>query len=722
MARVSKLIIHLPGRKSKKDSCSGVAGHSKLFYEIPKPSLNSGSKANRLLGLPDLGYRQSTYEEEQCVGSMYSKRGTAGTIVSSVSVHPTRNPDESGHYSAEKQERKLLKQSAEVLQAQPSSCSYRKRFVDASSNWASSTDATSSCLEHSDSSSTLRSYGESLTILLSRTQPTLSSSPRDTTLPKGCYRKCSPLRPNINSGMSTNLITQSVDSLDGTDYTQVKPSSPYLDSSLLFPRSYSSNCLLSSPRRGIDSPVASSITPDGHQSTASSRRNWFGLKAKKQNQSRSGALETARLGSDVTHQLQLSSIIATRRPKDKVQHWFDALEEEDCLMPTRQIDYSEHPRYQAPNPSNVADLSDVDKEGCTLMDHNRHLSTYARISSFQQGMIPTQLERLPPRYRLHPSDVGRTRSSSTEQHLNTRQSRESIFMNTDLQQQSVLALSVTEDDSENEVAPTVDASRRRIRRSVDDFASSDVSLHSAQQVAFSRSGPIATKKARIISRPNLHPDQAFVEHVSSLSVQNQSLEKSDFPVSEQHGGFSLETSRPDLKYEANPANTHFSLPQPYGPILQCRDADELQVTGEAGRMVAVTEDEVHLLEAMRLEGSSKRPKALENYSIFPSRKSGNGIILGRNAEDPDLRTSVAQTDMSNFPSPPSLASAKIYGHSFRASSTNPLSPNRVAASSSSLETFICITDHVNKTRLSPSVQFDPPLPSPSISMASIMSP
>ncbi|KAI4136002.1 MAG: hypothetical protein LQ347_000179 [Umbilicaria vellea] len=553
-----KLMFHLPGRKSKKDSCSGAADHSNLFYEIPKPSLNSGSKANRLLGLPDLGCRQSTHAEEQCVGSTYAERGTASIIVSSLSVPPIRKSDENGHYSSEKQERKLLEQSAQALQAQPSSSSYREPFVDASSNWDSLTDATS-----------------------------------------------------------------------------------------------------------IDSPVASSITPDGHQSTLPSRRSWFGLKAKKQNQFRSGAFESTRLGSYATHQLQLSSIIPARRPKDKVQHWFDALEEEDSLMPTRQIDYSEHRYSQAPNPSNVArstpaaDLCDFDKEGCNPMDHNRHLSTYARISSFQHGMIPTQLEPLPPRYGLHPSEFRRTQSSSTEQDLDSRQSRESIFMNINLQKQSVLALSVTEDDSENEVAPTADASRRRIRRSIDDFASGSVSLHSAQQVAFSRSGPIATKKARMISRPIPCPDQALVEDTSSLRVQNQLLEKSDFLVSEHNEGFSLERSRPGLEYEANPANTHSLLPRPYGLILQCRDADELQVTGEAGRMIAAIEDKVQLLDAMQLEGGSKRPKALENYSIFPSRMSGNGLILGRNAEDPDPRTSVAQTGMSNFPSPPLLAFAKI---------------------------------------------------------------
>lgn len=660
-----KLMFHLPGRKSKKDSCSGAADHSNLFYEIPKPSLNSGSKANRLLGLPDLGCRQSTHAEEQCVGSTYAERGTASIIVSSLSVPPIRKSDENGHYSSEKQERKLLEQSAQALQAQPSSSSYREPFVDASSNWDSLTDATSSRLEHSDSSTTLRSCDESLSILLSKTQPILSSPPRDTTLSKGYYRTCFPLRLDNNSGACTNPITHSMNSLDGTDYTQLKPSSPSLNSSLLFPKSYSSNCLLSSPRRGIDSPVASSITPDGHQSTLPSRRSWFGLKAKKQNQFRSGAFESTRLGSYATHQLQLSSIIPARRPKDKVQHWFDALEEEDSLMPTRQIDYSEHRYSQAPNPSNVArstpaaDLCDFDKEGCNPMDHNRHLSTYARISSFQHGMIPTQLEPLPPRYGLHPSEFRRTQSSSTEQDLDSRQSRESIFMNINLQKQSVLALSVTEDDSENEVAPTADASRRRIRRSIDDFASGSVSLHSAQQVAFSRSGPIATKKARMISRPIPCPDQALVEDTSSLRVQNQLLEKSDFLVSEHNEGFSLERSRPGLEYEANPANTHSLLPRPYGLILQCRDADELQVTGEAGRMIAAIEDKVQLLDAMQLEGGSKRPKALENYSIFPSRMSGNGLILGRNAEDPDPRTSVAQTGMSNFPSPPLLAFAKI---------------------------------------------------------------
>lgn len=724
MVRACKLTLPLAGRKSKKEACSGAADQEKLFYEIPKPTLNSGRKAHKLLGLPDLGYHHRTQKEEQSVGSLHTKQGVTSVVVSGVSVEPSGNKNEGDHRSANKQKRKEMQQPAGVFQAQPSP-PLPKRFMDVSSDWDSLTDATSSHLQHSGSSSTLRSYDDSLKIPLSVPQQTSLSPNRDKTLPKD-YSPTSSSPSLDKSGEYTNLTTQSRDGLDRNEGTYLERNPPYLDLSVLFPKSYTSNGLLSSPHNGRGTPISLSIRPDGHRPTPSPRRKWFGLKNTKRKKSRSGAFGTAQLNSDVIRQLQLSSIIAVGRPKDKVQNWFDGLEEEDCVVPARRTNSSEHQFHQAQAPSNVArsspvpDLSDVGKEDYYLLDRTRHLSICARISSFQQGSIPMQLERLPTHYELHGLEVQSIPSNSTQRNLNARQSCESIFLNNNLQKQSVLALSSLEDDSENEVEPTAEALRRCRRGSVDETVSSGISLHSAQQVAYSQSGPIVTQRARMISQPNRVPDQAIAKNESCLGVLGRSQAKSKFSVSKHQEGSNQGTSCLDLENKIASVDTRSSSPQCYRAILQNRNQDKLQVTGQPRRMIAVTEDEVHQLEAMRLTGT--KSKAPDSYSMFPLGKAENGDILGRNAANPDPHTSVYQAEMSNFPSPPSLASTKIYGRSLRTNSTHSLSPNKVVASSSSVDTFIYFTDHVTKPRLSPSVQFDPPLPSPSISMASIMSP
>ncbi len=594
--------------------------------------------------------------------------------------------------------------------------------MDTSSNWDSSTDAMSSSLQHSGSSSTLRSYDDLLRIRLSLPQQTSSSSARDLTLHEGYSPTLSPLDLD-KFGEYTKTTTQSRDRLDRKDYTHLGRSSPHLDQSVLSSNSYSSNGLLSSPHGGMESPFSLSTPTDSHQSTPSSGRKWFGLKIKKRKVFRSGAFETARLDSDVIDQLQLSSIIAVRRPKDKVQNWFDGLEEEECVVPDQRNDSSDYRLHQAPNPSNVVRftaapvLGDIDKEDYYLMNRNRHNSTCARISSFEQDSISMQIERFSTHHGLQASEVRSTRSNSTQQSLDPRQNCESIFLKNNLHKQSVLALSLSEDDSENEEERTAGAPRGRIRESVDEPASSDVSLHSAQQVAYSRSGPIATKKARIISTPD---PRTTARDGNCLSVLDQPLARSKSSVSKYHRGSNQGATHLDLEHNTTSGDNHSSSPQSLWPILQSRDDDRLLSTGQSRRMIAVTEDEAHLLEAMRLKGTSAKSKAPNSYSIFPPGKSENGVILGRNAADPDPHPSFHRADMSNFPSPPSLASTKIYTRSFRANPTNSVSLNRVVASSSSLETFICLTDHVAKPRLSPNIQFDPPLPSPSISMASIL--
>ncbi|KAA6414770.1 MAG: hypothetical protein FRX48_01520 [Lasallia pustulata] len=675
------------GRKAEKGICSGAADHPTLFYEIPKPSLNSGSKAYRLLGLSDLWYRHPTPKEEQSMGSMLRQQGITSVTGPDVSVELSRNENEGDNLSANKQEMQKPQQPAEVLPARLSSPPSKNVFFDTSPNWDGSTDATSSRLQHSGSSSTLRSHGDTLTIppLVPQHSPSLSA--RELALPKGSSTAFSSLGLN-ESWEYTKTDTHPRDSLARNDYADLKRNSPYLDVSALDPKPHSSNGLLSSPHRRIDSPFSTSISSDGRQYTPSSKRSWFGLRNIKRKKFRSRAFETGRLDSGVIHQLQRSSIITISGAKDKVQNWFDGLEEEDCMRSAQRTDDSEYQFHQALEPSNLGrstptpDPSDVDKQKYYPMDRSRHFSICARILSFQQGSFSAQFDRPPTHHGLQSLEIESTRCHLTQQNPDSGQICESLFLNNNLQKQSILALSSSEDDSEDEVEPTVDSPRRCIRGSVDEPASSDVSLHSAQQVAYSRSGPIVTKKGRMLSRPNPHPDHAIARDGNRLSVQDQPPASSKSSISNHHRDSSQRTSHLELGNDITLSNPDCSSPQPVWPIEY-----RLPVTCQPRRMVAVTDDEAHLLEAMRLGETSTTPKAPERYSIFPVAKSKNGVILRPNNVDTDPHTSFHQAGLSTFPSPPSLASTKITRRSLRANSTKILAPPRVVASSSSLETF-----------------------------------
>lgn len=720
MARASKLTFPLPGRKSRKDTRSRAADHSILPYETPKPSFNSGSKAQRLLGLPDLGYCHPTQNEEQSVASLHTKQGITSVIVSDVSVESSRTKHENDHRSGNKQKTTGMQQPIGERQARSSSPLPRTRFLDTSSNRDSTTDATSSTLQHSGSSSTLRSYDDLLKTSLSVSQQT-SSPP--TRLPKCCSPTSSPLGRDM-LGKYTKAKKQSKDRKNNT---QTENNSSYLRPSVFAPKSYGSKGQMSSPPKGMDSPFSLLTPPGSRQPAAASRRKWFDLNITKRKVCRSRSSESTRLESDVIHQRQLSSIIAVRTPKDKVQHWFDGLEEEGCVVSDQRTDSSEY-QLQAPNPSSVIrpipalSLIDIDKEDYYLVDRDLYFSICTRVSSFQQGSDPEQFERSPSHDELQASEVRSTSSNSTQQNGGPRRSYERLFWNNNLQKQSVLELSLSEYGGDREEKQIADAPSRCIRGSVDEPTDSDVSLHSAQQVTYSRSRPNVTEKAPMISRLNHHPDHALARDENHLSVLEQALVRSKSSLSKRHGGPKQGISHLDLESNTTSSDTHSSSPQTYWPTLQSRNEEKLLVAGQPRRVIAVTEDEVHQLEALRLKSTSTRSKASGSYSIFPPDNAENRIVRGWNTADSDPHKSVHGADMSNFPSPPSLASTKIYGRSLRANSTTSISPNKLLASSSSLETFIYITDYGAKPRLSPSVQFDPPLPSPSISMASIMTP
>ena len=729
MARTSKLAFPIPRRNSKKDVCSGTDEASLVFYDSPRPTLNNGSKVQKLLGLPASEYQRSRQNEEKNARSLHTKTSFISVAVSGVSVESATSKVEGGHHPVREQKMKGMQRPARELQTRPSSPLLERRLIDASSNWDSSTDVTSSRLQNSGSSSTLRSYYDPLKIPLSISQQTSASSARDMALRKGYPSISSTLNHNLSEDYPT-MTRQPGDHRAKNDHMYSKEEPPQLDLSILFPKPFISNGPLLSPHRVMDSPSTLSTISDGPQSTSPSRRKWFGLKSKRSKELRSGAFHTARPDSVMARRVQLASIVPPSRPKEGMQNWFDGLEEEDCTLSVQQAEPSEGLPRQAPQPSDpnrstpAPDLNHGGNQNL-FRDPNRHLSTCARILRFQQSSFPTQLERLPIHQGSQSSEVRSTRSNSIKRSQRSMKSRESLFSNANLQKQSILALSSSEDESEFEAELPIEASRQHIRESVAEAVISDVSIHSAEQVAFSRSGPVVTKKALLVSKSNPLPDPAISGDDTCPNVVSQPLSSSEASLGKDHGGSKLGTIQLDSEHDKVSGDTNVSLHQLQWPVSPSGDRPKPHVTGQRRRMMAVTEEEERLLEAIRLKATSTRSKnSVVCYSTTPEVEPKDGSVPWPKTADADPRTSIYEADMSSFPSPPSLASTKIYGRSFRADSTNSLSHNRAVASPDSLDTIICLTDHVSKPPLSPSIKFSPPdiLPSPTISLPSVITP
>ena len=700
-----------------------------VFYDSPRPTLNNGSKVQKLLGLPASEYQRSRQNEETNARSLHTKTDFISVAVSGVSVESATSKVEGGHHPVCEQEMKGTQQPPRELQTRPSSPLLERRLIDTSSNWDSSTDVTSSRLQHSGSSSTLRSYYDPLKIPLSISQQTSASSARDMALRKGYPSISSTVNHKLSADYPT-MTREPGDHRARNDHMYSKGEPPQLDLSILFPEPFTSNGPLLSPHRVMDSLSTLSTISDEPRSRSPSRRKWFGLKSKRLKELRSGAFHTTRPDSDMARRVQLASMVPARRPKEGMQNWLDGLEEGDCTTSVQQAEPSEGLPRQALQPSNpnrstpAPDLNHGGKENL-FRDPNRHLSICARILRFQQSSFPTQFERFPIHQGSQSSVVRSTRSNSIKRSQRSMKCRESLFSNTNLQKQSILALSSSEDESEFEVEWPIETSRRHIRESVVGGVISDVSIHSAEQLAFSRSGPVVTKQALLLSKSSPLPDPAVSGDDTCPNVVSQPLSSSEASLRKDHGGSKLETIHLDSEHDKVSGDANVSLHQLQWPVSPSEDRPKPQVAGQRRRMMAVTEEEERLLEAIRLKATSTRSKdSVVCYSTTPEVEPKVDFVQWPKTADADPPTSNYEAEMSSFPSPPSMASTKTYGRSFRADSTNSLSHNRAVASPDSLDTIICLTDHVSKPPLSSSIKFSPPdiLPSPTISLPSVITP
>ncbi|MCJ1233566.1 hypothetical protein MMC14_001524 [Varicellaria rhodocarpa] len=480
---------------------------------------------------------------------------------------------------------------------------------------------TDSVLQNSESCSTLQSYYDPVMSPLLVSQQTSASSSRDMALRKGCPRiSCAP-----------SQVISSISHLDATNdqgdtflpHLGAKRRPPKLDLSSLIPRPHSSKGPLFSPERVIQSPSTLSAASDGQRTPASACRRWFSRRGDRLNGS----------PNSINRLQQEIPIVRNHVPvfpdslKNRNLHVHNAMTGEETNVNlisttnTQSLDiqtgcYPETPTsHDSLRPSTSSSIRTLTSQ----------LSLNVGVSSGASQQI-----------LIHQENEHNEMSTGDASH-----SIGSPMFYSDLHTQSVLALSSSEDESDDDLnVRKTFQHRSRGETQVFSICESD---QSGSSVYSSTSQYVHEDHKHAKLRSSSLPSWTERLALSIVAKGPHELESnsgSTCPRTEDPGNIQLK--------ELSPADTS---------IYQKGIAPE-----RMNRFMAVTREEEKLLEAMREKRASMRHTVFlgGNNDVVGRWTQNNSLTRPKTADASKRSSRYLKAAIPSFPAPPATLKYKSY--------------------------------------------------------------
>ncbi|MCJ1339904.1 hypothetical protein MMC09_005196 [Bachmanniomyces sp. S44760] len=442
-------------------------------------------------------------------------------------------------------------------------------------------------LKDNSSSLDVKRYYDSSRSPLAISQQTSASSARDLALRKG---KLPILKQSYTDSYGETTGTHARPTGMTQDHLTADSRSSslqQLESSKLFPPTNIKNGPPLSPGGGAQSPSTTSFASEAvsfpSPPISPSRRNWLGWRSKRSKQ-------PSKQAHTETHKVAISPPVV-QEPDVMKEAWYDDHEGDNTVRT---------PRLRSPSPA--------------LQEGVRPVTASSHPRSKMRDSVNPGSERLQP----PTTDWKRRSVLSTPSHesKSSEYSSGSLFSNTDLHKQSVLALSSSDDESEPEREP---AKTHRIRRSVVQNDTGEEAVVSFASTATA---------ARPLSIPNVRNRQTS----SNAPRTPTPTQSSKIGLAETTQETTPPTDRSKSRLTPSPSSRRPS------------------------RLMAVTKEEEKLLEAMRLKRASMRRSDSSQASPNASERAGlmtpQPTIRRPKTADADKRSSFFETDTTDFPVPP----------------------------------------------------------------------
>ena len=607
MARTFKFSFPLPRRKSSSDKQTTPQTQRTYSDETNDfPLTSPGAKADEILGTTSPTTTGLEEKPPWIKSDRLPRRPSFMSVTISVAGSDSvRGEDEVRSRTSTPGDN--AQSRPPLPRNQPSSPLLGHSFAAAAEDRKSGSIMSSPQARYSPSSSSLHSYYDPAKSPLAISQQTSASSARDMALRKGLPTVSSPLARDESRQTSPVKVDSGINQ-ECSERAKGKP--PHIDLSTLFPKPRLTDPAIHSPHLITKTPSQMSLISSNHKST-SGRPKWFGWERKK----------TRPL--DVHDSQKLPSIpppvdemapykVHIVRPVKAAHNWFDGVEG-DVALDSFSLAPGENDtiRPQSPEPlpaSLKAGYEDLSRDW-----QNR--SRKSSLSNFSQRSVPSQrtasfrLDPNPTPFHPHHGplplnyEIRSTPSTTSRKSVLSSRDRRDTLSGIDLSNQSVLALSSSEDESEESASNEVHVRRHRIRDSIDraDKGEEPV-LSSAERVATLRPKPVVNIRTRRRSRSSGSASEV-VPPVPALPIRPTLSPRVSSMKWQEHTNIRLA-----LDQYADSGTVDFE------PPTRILHSSQHKPDSRVSRIMAVTPEEEKLLEGMRRKRASIRQDRLPEGS------------------------------------------------------------------------------------------------------------
>ena len=602
MPRTFKLSFPLPRRKSSSDKQSPQRMYSDDTDD--SPICSPGVKAEKVLGTGEHNNLDLLEQPPRRPKRLRKHPSFMSVTISDTGSDSAREPDDDPSSTRSMSGERTHVRPA-VVRNQPSSPLLGQSFSTALERWNSNSDMSSPKAQYSPSSSTSQSHYDAAKSPLLISQQTSASSTRDMALRKGCPPVSSPLaRTTVDEHFQNLMVNDPAQ--EPLDSTKRRPQ--YIDMSALLPDPNRFDPPVHSPHLFSKSPAQPSLITRTTKSLSDKTR-WLGWERKKTKQPESGLSQSFNAGSHqqakMPHNNSISNANTSAHDRfDKI----DTSPSAGVLEP--ELDPRIAPAHTFPTASRTPSKT---SRNSTLSDvqAGSRKSSFGKIS--QSGLLTQPkieysfgqtLASLPrDKVSSQPCEIRSTPSTRSQRSLLSSQSHRNTLSGMDLQNQSVLALSSSEDESEESVLSSDTVRRHHIRESID-YADrgEEAMVLRAERVKSLKPQPVVNVRSRRASRssssgvvppvPSIPTRPLLSPRVSSMKWQEHKNIRSALDA--YSNGFD-----PDWEPSATGSRTSQSS----------RSSSQRRLNGRESKMMAVTPDEERLLEGMRRKRASIRQES-----------------------------------------------------------------------------------------------------------------
>lgn len=666
MARSFRFAFPLPSRKNSEES---QKSHS---YEAPdSPMFNPGIKAEKVLGAsePNVELKKKSLRKDKILQKHPS---FISVTISEGGGNSPRESDSGGRYQSER------------LRNQPSSPLLGHQSPDDSPDWDDRTDFSGLQPHRSQSSSTLRSYYDSSKSPLYISQQTSASSARDMALRKGYP----PITIPLSQHGLESAVTPGVQ--DENDFAEASKRTPMqLDLSTLFPKTYVSDRALLSPNKVVRSPSLISMVSSNSQS-APVRPRWFTWERKRSKDSTSSDLAGSQRLPSVDEGTRTPIKAGVKSTKRASQTWYEGIEEEESASEDRQQDtlsVCQFEKYGSPVQVARNDFSRNHHQTRSKSDLNENWTSPHQNPKICVDRTFARRDRSQSRQSSLTNGTKGTSSNGSQKSVRWEADDRVALSGDNLQNQSFLILSSSEDEVDESTLSEARYRRHRIRASVETADTGDeVQVCSAERIKTIKPRPIVNMPKR---RTPSFKSAEIIPPVPSIPLRPQLSPR----VSSMRWRDDVKTMPADEEVRASPGHSRESSTASHSVSQISFAGLQSKAPVRGSKMMAVTEDEEKLLEAMRRKRADLRQSFITgNGSDSRSTRQRASSPRPRTAGEGG-RTRSSYFEPNRSASPPPLAHGHVRflnGSSYAASaddlsreesslSSEPLSFSRMSA-------------------------------------------